>query len=500
MENSLESIHIVVEKITENYDPIMAKFLALKTDDGICFDLSEMIPETDRSLLDLQKRMAGVCGLLKGLPKKVDSSVVPDAFFSGLVSQLDSTWTTLYQIEKTITQIETNGGVATIEKDALVVMQRSGEQQLNEFGQIFKNLWVQSESLLVNYYQLIQAAKGKSVADFSGLAAGFNARMTELQDRAKNVQELANEIVDTKKKIDTVASQLEEHENEAARISKEAANDRKSISEYLGEVTQKQAEIAGVHTEAVSLQEQVTTYQGQFDAFQKQLDDREEAIQKGQAELQKLFEKFEQREQDLLTQAEELEELKAKGETMLAVTTNAGLAGAFSKRVELLDDELIAARWHFLGAIVFLFASVLPLTFHVFPGLSAFLGFSEAVPAQAPAGNFVAGVFARIVLMLPAAWLTVFTGGRHARLFRLREQYAHKFSIAASVDGFKKQSQGYEDEIAADTYLRLAAINPAERMEPKHATHDDGSKHPLALALKKAFETLSFGRAGGSQE
>ena len=75
--------------------------------------------------------------------------------------------------------------------------------------------------------------------------------------------------------------------------------------------------------------------------------------------------------------------------------------------------------------------------------------------------------------------------GRHARLFRLREQYAHKFSIAASVDGFKKQAQGYEDAIAAETYMRLAEINPAERMEPRHGTHDDGSQHPLKVALKR---------------
>ena len=498
MENALESIRTVAAKMAGDYDAIMAKFLSLKTEDGICFDLSEVIPEISRPLFDLQKRMAGLFGLLKGLPARADTLVVPDVFFNQLLTQLDAVRSTLDEIDQTIAQIETNGGVAAIEKDALVVVHRVGDQLRNDFGQFFRQLWAHSESLLVNYYQFIQAAKGKSVADFSGLAAGFDARMKELQDGAKAVRKLGGEVVDTKEKIDTIAAQLEGHENEAARIKEEAANDRKSISEYLGEVTQKQAEITSVHTDAASLKGQVASYQGQFDAFQKQLDEREETIRKGQAELETLFGVIKQREKDLMQQEQDLEDLKAKGETMLAVTTNAGLAGAFSKRVEELDKELAAARWHFMWAIVFLAFSVLPAMLHVFPGLSALLGFGEAVPAQPSTGQFVAGVFARSVFMLPAAWLTVFTGGRHARLFRLREQYAHKFSIAASVDGFKKQAQSYEDAIAADTYMRLAAINPAERMEPGHAAHDDGSQHPLAVALDKTLQAFSFGKKADS--
>ena len=140
MENPLESIHTVVEKLAESYDPIMAKFLKLETEDGICFDLSEVIPNIDRPLLDLQMRMAAVLGLLKGLPKKADVSVVPDTFFRKLLTELDAAWSTLDQIDQAITKIETNGGVATIEKDALVVVQFSGDPPRNEFGPLFKNM------------------------------------------------------------------------------------------------------------------------------------------------------------------------------------------------------------------------------------------------------------------------------------------------------------------------------------------------------------------------
>jgi hypothetical protein len=56
---------------------------------------------------------------------------------------------------------------------------------------------------------------------------------------------------------------------------------------------------------------------------------------------------------------------------------------------------------------------------------------------------------------------------RHAQLFRLREDYAYKYSIAASVDSFMKQAKEYADDIAAACYYELT-YNPAEHMDSKN--------------------------------
>jgi hypothetical protein len=74
----------------------------------------------------------------------------------------------------------------------------------------------------------------------------------------------------------------------------------------------------------------------------------------------------------------------------------------------------------------------------------------------------------RVILILPAAWLTKFTAARHASLFKLRENYAYKYSVAMSVDGFKRQAKGYENEIAAATFFELR-FNPAEKLDAKGA-------------------------------
>ncbi|SDG02960.1 hypothetical protein SAMN05216337_11087 [Bradyrhizobium brasilense] len=61
-------------------------------------------------------------------------------------------------------------------------------------------------------------------------------------------------------------------------------------------------------------------------------------------------------------------------------------------------------------------------------------------------------------------WLVRFAGARHERLFRLRQHYAYKFSVASSVEGFKKQAPELEQGIAATAFYELT-FNPATRMD-----------------------------------
>lgn len=499
MTETIGNIRMLAAKIAKSWDTVTVALLELKTDDGVGFELSVSIPDLDHSLFELQMRLAGTFGLLKGLPANADFSVVPDAFINDLFNHLDNARSTLDQIVQFVIEINTSEGAEEIDKDALFVVLRGSDQARKEFGPLFKQMWVHSEHLLNFYYRIIPATGGESFADFSGLSAGFGARMKEIEVSAETMRNLGDEATDTKKKIDAIEEQLSGHESEAARIKEEGANDRKSISEYLGEVTQKQAEINGIHTAAVSLKEQVASYEGQFDAFQKQLDAREENILNGQKNLDDLIGRIQLRQIELVQQEAVVQNLIVNGETMLEVTTDAGLAGAFSKRVTILDGELEKARTYFGFAIGTLFVSALPLAFHIFPGFSALIGLADADTAQQTAGQFAASASARMAIMLPAVWLTMFAGGRHARLFRLREQYAHKFSIAASVDGFKKQAEGYEGAIAAETYMRLAAINPAERMEPRHAATDDGSHGPI-MAMLKPIRDFWFRKTSGSEE
>lgn len=82
----------------------------------------------------------------------------------------------------------------------------------------------------------------------------------------------------------------------------------------------------------------------------------------------------------------------------------------------------------------------------------------------------------RALLLLPAAWFAKFAATRHAALFRLKEHYAYKYSVASSVEGFKKQAEQFKDGIAAATFFELT-FNPAERMEAKG--HEERHPNPV---------------------
>ena len=72
----------------------------------------------------------------------------------------------------------------------------------------------------------------------------------------------------------------------------EGAKDRKTVGEYLGEVTEKKTTIDTVHTETSTLEEEVKEYKSKFDAFDRQLDDRVEALERGKKEQSELFSDF----------------------------------------------------------------------------------------------------------------------------------------------------------------------------------------------------------------
>ena len=97
-------------------------------------------------------------------------------------------------------------------------------------------------------------------------------------------------------------------------------------------------------------------------------------------------------------------------------------------------------------------------------------------------------MLARALLLIPGIWLVRFTAARHERLFRLREHYAYKYSIASAVEGFKKQAPDLEQGIAAVAFHELT-FNPATRMD----ANSEEARHPNPLMewfMKKLGATV----------
>jgi hypothetical protein len=103
----------------------------------------------------------------------------------------------------------------------------------------------------------------------------------------------------------------------------------------------------------------------------------------------------------------------------------------------------------------------------------------KSVPTlNAEADGSLYAVLGKVMLLLPATWLTAFFTKTYAHLFQLEREYAHKAALAGSVHGFKLQAKKYEEEITAEVFMEI-------RMNPAHGPAVDAASHPLYDVLAK---------------
>lgn len=229
-----------------------------------------------------------------------------------------------------------------------------------------------------------------------------------------------------------------------------------------------------------------------FEAFDRQLAARNSDFENGKKNQTALFDDFD-------AQREHVQGLIDQSEGMLKGATVAGLASSFSEAHRKLGRQLLWARVSFYFGILFLLISAIPLMVHVFlPILAPLLKhqFPELIDIsnnnllgrEVTGWQYLGQVLARFIILLPAAWFVSFSAIRHSSLFRLREHYAYKYSMAVAVEGFRKQAQGYENEIAA-LVLEQLAFNPADKLVPSKDVKEGKIPHPMLELFLKRFRS-----------
>jgi hypothetical protein len=237
---------------------------------------------------------------------------------------------------------------------------------------------------------------------------------------------------------------------------------------------------------AGQLRVSVDAYQAQFDAYKAALDERESSYKARDQEQAALGERMK-------TNEAEINRLVTAAEAMLKGANVAGLASAYGAARDKLSKELGWARWGFYAGIILLIVSVLPLATFVLPHLFGVVGMALPAPPT-DAKLYALQIAARLVLLVPAAWFLRFAANRHSALFRLREEYAHRYALASSVEGFKKQAETFKEEIAAATYAHLTA-NPAATLVDHSKGGDDKAPHPVLEKVMELFTKKVDGKS-----
>lgn len=380
---------------------------------------------------------------------------------SAFASAVDSLRTQLEQLQSW-------GGIARTDPNGTVFAPNNQQMALRP---PLDRLTGQVDGILTGYIHIAVATKPRAVGSFSAAAKKLQETAADFDGKLMAV---GGALQSLEGKLQTVAASEESAAQSATKVGElltGAQLESTSISEQLSVVTAARAEVEKVQKEAAALRAAVLDYQEQFEGFQKSLEQRSLALKEGNASLTKLTASLTEKEG-------EAQKLIMKAEEMLGGATIAGLSAAYSAQADSIDGQLSAARNWYYGSIFLLIISVLvALKLFTFWGglqeLPALPVFSADQSVGAIAVQILAGLGSRLLLVLPALLLLGFTSHRHSMLFRLREEYNHKYAIAASVHGFKQQAPEFEEPIAAAVFQELLQ-NPADSMDERKARRENG--------------------------
>ncbi|MDX8521304.1 hypothetical protein [Mesorhizobium dulcispinae] len=485
-----------IEQIAGKKEDLIAQFAGLTRtlvelvdQDGQVFDFSRVINGTQDSFSDVQARVVLTAEMVDDLLKSQASPIVPGSLVTRIETGLVALKDAAGAADGRISSISASyGGLSKLDYSNFVATAKNG-QQVPLVSEL-QTLSTRSDDLLSNLLGVAPLIRPRSGYRF-GVAA---KALSGLIEEGSRVLAGAKASHATSRSSSEKILALEHDASEAAatvqRLRTESDSDRTTISSYLAKVTESAASVDNILDKAKDLETSVDASEDKLAIFDKQLSDRERQFKDGEKKLGDLID-------GMAAKDTEIARIIARSEEMLSSATVAGLASNFEGIRASLTTELKAAGQVFYGAIGFLFISAIPLIALIVvpiakPFIELYWPQIHIIDATAPGSEwqYLGQVLGRVLILVPAAWLVSFTAIRYSSLFRLREHYAYKYSMAVSVEGFQKQAPDYQQEIAA-MVLEQLAFNPVDKLVPSREMKE--GKAPLFLGV--LLERLKLGLA-----
>lgn len=472
-EKTLEEIAAAILKVENSKHELKDALKKFEDTGGQSFQQDAIIPGSEATLADIISSTSTLASLIDGMGIKDTGPFIPKSLLSALLAKLTELEAQFAGALNVLKTVKDNGGPKQINTADFSVV--AGNDTVHQFAKPLRRIFELLDPTFLAWYQIRFILRNPRVGDFGKLAQEIEDRRDDSQAVFDVAEDLAEQIKQKDKDAQVLLEKVAVVQNEIARLSQEGQNERKTIAEYAAEATNKLSEIRAADERAAALLATVNAYQAQFEAFDNQLATRLKRFDDESAALLSV------RDQ-LVKEQDEVARLIAESEGLLRGATNVGLASSFSGLQSKIEGELKRAEISFYVSIAVLVLLSLPIALYVFPGLQALLravfpSVPDVVVAKAvdphTTSDVLAQIAARALLLIPGVWLVRFAGARHERLFRLREHYAYKYSIASSVEGFKKQAPDMEQGIAATAFYELT-FNPANRMD----ANSTESRHP----------------------
>lgn len=340
----------------------------------------------------------------------------------------------------------------------------------------------QAATLLDSLPHIAQVSGDDTISLFGGLARAASEHLSEVKASARSAKaELkagTNIVSELKTLADSVSKVSKQIEDTLTSVAGTKANTEQNAAEVL----QKLAQVREVSKDADTLQQRVSGFASQFEAFESQM--------KARLELFSEFETSTKEAQRMNKEREEkIAELAAKADTMIRGATTAGLSKSLEDAKAEYESRLNRTQWLFLGSVVFLLISALPVAAQLIPGpwQQYFMplasdGASNSAPWLSALG--------KLILVLPGTWATAFFAANYSELFHLSREYAHKAALAKAIDGFQREAPEYKQEIVGSVFMEIQD-NPGSRKAPRPAT----PQNPIIKKfLEKVLEAIKVAK------
>lgn len=375
--------------------------------------------------------------------------------------------------------VSAGGGVSSFDEASGSINLINGGQA--NFAGPLNELQLRLDSAIDAYANVAVSVKPRAIGTFSAASRVLSTKATESEEI---VSALANVLAGWKSELESIQSvskNAKKDYEDAEAVLAQILKDRRTVDEDIAKIRSTVEVVDDIRTQATRLEATVTDYQEKFSQFDAKINSREKSIREGGRELNSLLSAFE-------GQKEAVAGLIEKAEGMLAGATTAGLGTTYQKQATAVDGQLENARRSFYTAIGLLLVSV-AAALNVFACWGIKLASFPVMNPNATTGTFavqaLSALGARGILILPALLLVGFTARRHSALFRLREEYSHKYAAAASVQGFKLQAPTYEESIAAAVFAEVLK-NPTSSMDRTQDEKRNGFLDRLILPRVKA--------------
>lgn len=456
-----------IENIKGKCNDVFTKLEALKDADGQPLNTSEEVPGYHESINSIRSRLNSAIGLFESLhPFERSSALIPMFYlkdFSGTFYRINEA---LDGAIEAFSKFDVKDGITTISASDLLA--KSSDQSVSfNFARTFRRIDDEVDRALDNFYRIHPLLERPDYSQLESITDCFKNVFDEAANQKINLSKLLEESKEIKKQITHIAAgvgkkqtNITEIDERLVKLEKNANDSFQKISSTQESVAKLLSPIQETYTKADTLKKEVESYQKQFSDFQGQLDIRVEKYNAGNKELENLLKSLSEREG-------EVEYINKEALEALNFATVAGLAKGFEDRRVALDKELKNAyRWFVGSVIALLILSLIPVTY-VVGTVFQFWGLK---------GLEYEYIVVLLLLLVPPTIMTRFTSVRFNRLFRLREQYAHKYSIAFSMPGFKEALQeDNQGQLVATTFSQLASNNPADCIDNRTTSEDHPS-------------------------